>query len=324
MLAIALVALGLAATARADTPPSGWDRAREAGVGAAYTLHQQVQLLLLRESELDPMHESKLDRALGLLTTARVESSKSPLLRYDLAYVYAEKRDYPRAVQIYRATIAEFPDHPATEHAWLRLAFACGHIGDNACELESYTKVLSLETEDVLRATPILNLAETQMHLGDLKEAIAGYREALRLAGRFPGRETAPLATWGLAVALDRTGDRIAAEKEAKFAIELERSMGMKGILESSDVFFYPEYELRWYQALGAMAQARSARSARDALLFWSQAEAYWSSYITAGEGKKDRWLPIAKARLALVKAERAKAASAPPEPSGDGTDVTL
>jgi tetratricopeptide (TPR) repeat protein len=254
-----------------------------------------------------------LQAALGMLTRGGAETSKNPLLRFDLAFVYEGLKDHGRAAQIYKATIAEFPDHPATPRAWLRLAFACGHLGDHICERNAYLKVLQLETEEVLRATPTLNLAETQMHLGELKDAIEGYREALRIAGRVPARETAPLATWGLAVALDRAGDRAAAEKEARFAQEIERSMGMPMLLRSEEVFFVPAYEIHWYEGLGAISRARVARSAREAASHWHQAELSFGHYVAAAEKEKepDRWLPIAKSRLAQAKAERERAEKA-------------
>jgi hypothetical protein len=56
----------------------------------------------------------------------------------------------------------------------------------------------------------------------------------------------------------------------------------------------------------------------RQAILLWRQAEKSFSEYVKAGERKNDRWLPIAKARLARVKAERERAEkAAPPRPPG-------
>jgi len=316
--ALMAAVVATATYASADTPPSVWERAKDPEMAEAFELHEAVQKRLVSTGSRD-LDESELLRVLAMLERAQAEHSKSPLLRFDLAYVYEGLKNHARAGAIYKATIAEFPDHPAVERAWLRLAFACGHTGDHACERNAYIQVLRIETEEVYRATPTLNLAETQMHLGDLKDAIDGYREALRIAGRVdPTRTTAPLATWGLAVALDRSGDRVAAEKEARFAIEIERSMGMSpqrgnGLLRSADVFFVPAYEVNWYEGLGAIASARTATSSRDALMFWRSAERSFSEYVRQAEGKNDRWLPIAKARLAQVKAERERAEKATP-----------
>lgn len=316
-LAVCVAALALVTSvARADTPPSKWDRAKDPEQASAFDLHEAVhKRLLLSRDNLPPalrqLNDAELNNVKTMLQNAQAEKSKSPLLRFDLALVYSELKDHKRAADIYRQTIADFPNHPAAEKAWLRLAFACGHLGDHVCERDAYIRVLRLETEEVFRATPTLNLAETQMHLGDLKDAIEGYREALRIAGRVGNnRETAPLATWGLAVALDRAGDRLAAEKEARFALEIERSMGMHRLLRSEDVFFVPSYEIHWYEGLGSAARARVATSARDAATLWRQAEKSFAEYIAGAEKSKepDRWLPIAKARLATARSERERA----------------
>ena len=72
--------------------------------------------------------------------------------------------------------------------------------------------------------------------------------EALRIASRSPSRTLAPLAMWGLAVALDRSGDRIEADRQALEVLATQASSGLSGLLRSSGVFFYPDYELGWYE----------------------------------------------------------------------------
>jgi tetratricopeptide (TPR) repeat protein len=324
-LALAAAAL-VTRLAHADTPPSVWERARDPDAADAYAIHVEVQKRLIPTGSKEA-DDAQRSAALGILVNAGAARSPYALLRFDLGFVLEALENHARAAEVYTSAIADFPDHPSMERAWIRLAFACGHLGDHACESNAYAQVLRLETEEIMRATPTLNLAETRMHLGDLKEAIEGYREALRIAGRVPSRETAPLATWGLAVALDRAGDRIAAEKEARFAVELERSMGMRMLLRSSDVFFVPAYEVHWYEGLGSAARARVAPSARDAAKLWAMSERSFSEYVKAGEPKNDRWLPIAKARLAQAKLERERAekkAAREPVTAEPGADFPL
>jgi tetratricopeptide (TPR) repeat protein len=329
-LALALIFVAVSGgNAFADTIPSVWDRARDPEAADAFALHAQVEARLAsRGMGRDDLDEAELRAALTMLERGGAERGKSPLLRLDLGNVYEGLKNYPRAAKVYRSLIADFPDHPVTERAWLYLAFACGHIGEHDCEQRAYIEVLRRETEELRRATPLLNLAETQMHLGDLKEAIAGYREALRIAGRTSARDTAPLATWGLAVALDRSGDRAEAERQARFALEIERSMGLQGSLlhDTSHVFFVPEWEIKWYDGLAAIALARQASAGREAITFWRAAERSFEAYVKAAEGKEDRWLPLAKVRLAQIKTERARAEKTAPRatPPPEGHDVTL
>jgi tetratricopeptide (TPR) repeat protein len=329
LLAWLAAALVVAPTVvHADTPPSIWERARDPEAAEAFDLHRAVQQRLARTAVAE-VDFGERGRVLAMLERAGAEHGKSALLRFDLGQVYLLLGNHGRAAQVLKAAIAEFPEHPAVEEAWFRLALACGHTGDHACESKAYVEVLRRETEELRRVTPTLNLAETQMHLGDLKEAIEGYREALRMAGHVPARETAPLATWGLAVALDRSGDTVSAEKEARFALEIERSMGLSRLLRDTDiVFFAPEYEIHWYEGLGATAVARVATSARERVVFWRQAEASFGEYIKAAERKNDRWLAIARARLAVAKSERERAekaaASEPAPTTRSGKEVDL
>jgi tetratricopeptide (TPR) repeat protein len=298
------------AVARADTVPSRWERARDPEAAEAYDLHRAVQQRLVRTTMME-IDLGERGRVLAMLERAGAEHGKSALLRFDLGEVYWLLEDHARAAQIYKAAISEFPDHPAVEQAWFRVAVACGHVGDHACERDAYVSLLRLETEEILRATPTLNLAEVEMHRGDLREAIEGYREALRISGRVPAGETAPLASWGLAVALDRSGDRVGAEVQARFALEIERSMGVRGLLRSSGVFFFPKYEIHWYEGLGFAAQAEVASTPREALKLWQRAERSFSEYVAGATPRNDRWLPIAEARLSRVRAERARAEKA-------------
>jgi tetratricopeptide (TPR) repeat protein len=306
-LALVLALLGTSVVAHADTPPSVWDRAREPSLAESYRVHVEVQRRLAPHERLD-LEDAQVLTVRTLLERYNADKSRDPRLRFDLGLVYLRLEEYEKSAKTLSSALAEFPDDPAAEDAWLRLAFACGHTGDHACERRAYTQVLRLATDELSRATPTLNLAETEMHLGNLREAVEGYREALRIAGRVPTRETAPLAVWGLAVALDRSGDRVGAEREARFAQELERSMGMPHLLRSGGVFFVPAYEVHWYEGLGSSAKAKQATTPNEQARLWRAAEQSFSAYVQAGETQKDRWQELARVRLATAKAEREKA----------------
>ncbi len=165
-------------------------------------------------------------QARSMLERYGAEKSSDPRLRFDLGQVYLQLMEYAKAAKVLKSVLAEHPDHPAADDGWVRLAFACGYMADHECEQKAYIQVLRRATDEIARATPTLNLAETEMHLGNLREAVEGYREALRIAGRVPTGETAPLAVWGLAVALDRSGDRLGAEKRRASLATSSASMG--------------------------------------------------------------------------------------------------
>ncbi len=322
-LAALVLAVLAAVPARADTPPSVWDRAQDPALSASYRLHVEVERRLAQRDRFGVL-DAQLRTVRALLERHGADTSPDPRLRFDLGFVYLRLEDFEKAKTTLERVLADHPDHPGAEDGWLRLAFACGHLGEHACEHKAYSEVLRLATEDIVRATPTLNLAETSMHLGNLPDAIEGYREALRISGQVPTRETAPLAVWGLAVALDRSGDRTTAESEARRARELERSMGMLNLLRSDGVFFVPSYEVHWYEGLGASARAK-AISGRASVALWRAAEQSFVNYVRFAELAKDRWLELAKLRLATVKAERERAErkfgkELPPGPEEDET----
>lgn len=322
---VSLAAAG--GVARADTPPSVWDRARDPALADSYRLHVEVQRRLANDETavrfgFSAAHESQLLNVRALLERAGADKSPDPRLRFDLGSVYLSLGRsegnvfFTRAAEVLGAALAAAPDHPAAEEAWAELADACGHIGDHECERRAYTTLLVLTTEELRvrgsqRGTSSLNLAEAQMHLGNLKEAVEGYREAIRIAQRYPYEDLAPLAMWGLAVAYDRSGDTVAADKEALAVLEMQRSSRMVGLLRSDRVFFYPDYEINWYDAVGAAAQARKPNAtAVEAARYWKLAEEAYGAFVRGAERdpKPDRWLDLARIRLAAAKVAREKA----------------
>ena len=325
---VAFLALAWSRGARADTPPSVWERARDPALADSYRLHVEVQRrLAVANAALDygftASHEAQKLNVRSLLERANAEKSFDPRLRFDLGMVYLMLGEsdgnvyYKRSAEVLGAALAAAPDHPAAEEGWSRLADACGRIGDHACEQRAYNRLLGLVTEEYRppgnsqRGTATLNLAEAQMHLGNLKEAIEGYREAMRLATRYPYNELSALALWGLAVAYDRSGDSVAADKEALSVVEMQRSSGMVGLLRSRGVFFYPSYEITWYDGVGAAALARRPTStAAEQVRYWKLAEEAFAAFIRGAERDPapDRWLELARVRYANAKAAREKA----------------
>ena len=99
----------------------------------------------------------------------------------------------------------------------------------------------------------------------------------------------------------------------------------MNGLLRARGIYFYPEYEISWYDGVGAAALARKTNaSPADAARHWKVAEEAFANYVRGAErrGTEDRWLGLAKVRLAAAKAERERAekrrGKLPPPPPVD------
>jgi tetratricopeptide (TPR) repeat protein len=147
------------------------------------------------------------------------------------------------------------------------------------------------------------NLAETSMLAGDLETAIEQYRRALAIASS--GRSY-QLALWGLAIALDRLGEHAEARTHVEKALHAE-GWAMRA-LRSEGVFFEPEHELHYYEALGHELLAE--REQGDRLGELAQACTSYRAFLR-GDGGGGRFADTAEAGLARVtaalKAERAR-----------------
>ncbi len=116
---------------------------------------------------------------------------------------------------------------------------------------------LSLDSYDRGEVGLILsNSAELYMYIGELDRAIGLYYDSLEYAAG----ESAILYRYGLAVALDRDGQRTRAQDVIKEAVRSD-SRGPLGQLTRPSVFFIPEGDIHYYRALGyeALGDRRKA-----------------------------------------------------------------
>jgi tetratricopeptide (TPR) repeat protein len=313
---VGLMTIGASVPARADTPPSRWDRARDPAVGEAWDLHARVREFMAPiRSEVLGLRELRLQQARTELESARAATSADVRLRFDLGQVYEELRHNQQAIDVLQPALAMAPDHPAAADAWIDLAFAYARLDRSREERDAYDAYLARTPDGGGRATALLNRAEAEMRLGDLEDAVLGYRDAIdacdaasTLEDMF---ETGVLARWGLAVVLDRSGDATGAAREAVSAAQLDPK---EEIIDSQKmcgtslcVFFVPDYERDWYLGLGRAEHAKQEPDPRKAALLWKRTEEKWADYVSRAD-PKDRWLPLAKAHLAATQKRRAAA----------------
>jgi tetratricopeptide (TPR) repeat protein len=324
----ALLALLLSGAARADTPPNAWDVAKDPKARERWELHAYVsQILDARQPSQLHMRDVALEHARALLESAKAAESPDVRLRFDLGLVYERlvpHRDR-EAIEVLEPALAMAPNDTAAPDALMSLALAHARLDHPREERAAYKRFLALVTSAPYRATATLNLAEAEMRLGNLPDAVAGYNDAVQIAAQVPGGSVSGmLAVWGLAVALDRSGDPVAAARETKLAVSMdpeERVIGDESA--NSIVFFEPRYERFWYTALGAQEEARAASDARKAVRSWRLAVQRWTGYVTAAEHADGKglpnWLPLARAHLESAKKELAaaekRAKKAPPRP---------
>jgi len=308
MGACALVALAASLTttlAKAETPPSLWDRTKDPTAKERYSLHLAANHELEMQA-LDKEGDLPLDygvqRAKNILESAHAAESNDPLLRIDLGVIYEKLQLNTAAVKLLTSALEVAPRHVAAERAWNALAFAYARMDRPAQELAAYEQYLAMETDEEQRASAVLNMAEAEMRRGNLKDAITGYEEALRLSQdiRTGGAvSTYVLSIWGLAVAKDRNGDSSGAMIEARRAVSHDRLLMI--ISDQRYVFFVPAYERSYYQGLGELALSLDADNARGKLQHAERAERRFTEYVKAATGD-DRWLARAKEHQAFAR----------------------
>lgn len=204
--------------------------------------------------------------------------------------------------------------HPelAPEATGFELAIALTRQQRFAEAAHTWAEVSALVAEGSEQAVTVrTNLAETSMLAGDLEAAIASYRRALAAASA--GRSY-QLARWGLAIALDRLGEHAEAHAHVEKALHAE-GWAMR-VLRSEGVFFEPEHELHYYEALGY--EVLSERAEVDRLGQLGQAATSYRAFLR-GDGGGGQFADTAEAGLARVvaklQAERARKRRAPSEP---------
>jgi tetratricopeptide (TPR) repeat protein len=339
---------GAGAAARAETPPSVWDVARDPAQRDRWDLHLRVERLLhppVGEGGLRFDDELRIEAACAMLEEADAAHSPDLRLRYDLGVVYSELASRQRRNDLQQKVIdilapallaarsdAADTDDGAVTGALEALVYAYAKLDRPREELETWQRYIPRLVDDRVRATAMMNMGEAQMRLGRVDEALATFRDVVHICGELPNTpsvgSTYVLALWDVAVALDRSGDpRGALETAAKAShVDLGGRTGAYLIAKDPDVFFVPDWERLWYLSLGAAAEAREAQDARDAAVLWAAAERALAEYVNraAGAGGHDPWLAIARVRLERAHAERLgadkRAAKLPARPPARGT----
>jgi tetratricopeptide (TPR) repeat protein len=315
--------------ARADTPPSVWDFAKDPHERDRWALHVRVERLLSAGSVRGfDGGQIRLEAARAMLEEADAAHSPDVRLRFDLGEVYGRLELRRKAIEVLVPALAEAPEHPAARQALDALVYSYAKLDRPSEELATWSRLIPLISDDRVRANATMNMGEAQMRLGRIDEAVETFRDVLRLSGELPNTggvsSTYVLTLWDLAVALDRSGDpRGALEAAARASSE---KAGRYLITRDPDVFFVPDWEREWYLALGAAAAARDAKDARDEAAFWAAAERHWVNYVerSSESGRHDPWLAIAGVRRDHAHARRQdaerRAARLPPRPAGVGT----
>ncbi|WP_437599538.1 tetratricopeptide repeat protein [Sorangium sp. So ce590] len=305
----ALLSFALAA-APLHAAPTVWSRALDPAADERAELISEADALLTRYDQLrrSPLLERVeeigplwLREARALYERAGAATSRAPSVRLRYADILEHLGDVQGAVATLEGLLRTHPPAPSRADAWHALAVCYARLGRYTEEIKAYDEALALEPHAASRALLLANQAEAYMALGDITSAVEGYRAALAALGSLDMFRYGVTTLWGLAVALDRSGDLEGALEHIRLARTYDRNDQQ---INGSGWFYVPPYDEAWYAAVGHWAAARSAE------LGAARAEAYlravdaWASYIARAPGN-DHWLPLAKARRVQCERER-------------------
>ncbi|WP_437991724.1 tetratricopeptide repeat protein [Sorangium sp. So ce145] len=289
--------------------PTVWSRALDPAAHEREELISQADALLARYDQLrrSPLLERVeeigplwLREARALYERAGAATSRTPSVRLRYADILEHLGDVQGAVATLEGLLRLQPPAPFRADAWHALAVCYARLGRYTDEIEAYDEALVLEPHAASRALLLANQAEAYMALGDITSAVEGYRASLSTLGSLDMVRYGVTTLWGLAVALDRSGDLEGGIENIRLARTYDRADQQ---INGAGWFYVPAHDEAWYAALGHWAAARSAELGAARAEAYLQAVAAWDAYIARAPGN-DHWLPLAKARRAQCERE--------------------
>jgi len=317
-IAIASGAAITATVAPADADTSVWTRAANPESFERDVLLAKVDALMneyfhLRQMPAAFRRSQALGRARRMLERAGAASSEDVTVRLRLAQVYynlyevdGDQDRLEQAIVHYQWAIAAPLPSLTKARVLNTLAIALARLARHEEEIAAYDQAIALEPEPAAQAVLRANQAEGFMAQGQILKAIRGYRAALDATPTWLLNVGGGATTmWGLAVALDRSGDLQAALEQIGRARSYDAG---DDALRSSNWFFVPPYDEDWYAALGHWQRARALEPTdNERLVAYDAAVAAWRSYMNRAP-MEDQWLPLAAVRLQSCERERERA----------------
>jgi tetratricopeptide (TPR) repeat protein len=234
------------------------------------------------------------DSARDILERFGAATSSDVRLRFDLGQILSHvPQAYAHAREVLLGALKVAPNDPRAASAWFQVAICDAKLEKRDEEAKAYLAALALEDDPAQRALLLGNLAEARMSVGDLD----GARDAAETSVQL---HPIDLVRYTLGVILDRAGDEYGAIEQVKLATS---GVNFLGLLRQPGVFFEPEYELSYYEALGFLAAARSLPpKSSDWMLDFLEALKAFDFYVQhATPG--DRWRARAEDHIARIEA---------------------
>lgn len=293
-----LVALSLLSKA-ADAQPTIWQRVTDPGAAVREKARLRAEQLFDQAS--DVRADPELLQGLSLGGAALLELSggarRDPWQAVLLGRVLldAQPGREREAIALIESGLRQLPDSDFKRASWFDVGLGALLSGDLEHSDRAFTAALSLAWDPDYRASIHRNRGKARMLAGRLSEAVADFRAAVQLAR---GVEVMALAHFGLGVALERSGDYPQGLQEIGRGVAVRLPVPpypSESVLDLPSLRWFPEYDLHYFRALGAMSEAADADSAELERDRYEAALESWDQYLPAAEASKDRFLPNAE-----------------------------
>jgi tetratricopeptide (TPR) repeat protein len=247
----ALVTVGAAAPRAAAADASFWERAAEGARARPDRLAVEAETLLRAE----PRSPERLARAEALAREALAAAPDNFRALMVLAEASARAAHPAATVAALERACPVAPAGVDAASCWFHLGVERSRQGRFAEALVAYESLVAVGDAD---AAALTNMAELLMAEGRLVESEARYREAIRLEaqatpfGRIETSHALAVATYGLAVALDRESEPEAAREMMSRALKLDARHALLTAAEQpdTDLFFVPDGDVYYYLGL--------------------------------------------------------------------------
>lgn len=313
-LRLGIVALALTTSTSALASPSIWRRAvapqRHAAAQARTAGDEHLdEHYRLRQGRSPLRQAAALSKAKRVLEKSGAPTASDPVTRYQMGrvhhYLYELERD-ARQLEVAAEHLLYVARHPRTPttlraQALQTLAISYARLGRHDDEVATYDDAIAHEPDPDSHAVLQANQAEGHMALGRILQAVRGYRAALRATSSTLMLDSGVTTLWGLAVALDRSGDlegALSTIATARTYDPLDQRINGPGW------FYVPAYDEAYYGALGMWQRARAEDDPVEREQNYRDAIAAWRSFLDRAP-LTDPWVRLAERRLIECEAER-------------------
>lgn len=291
-------ALAACACGAADAEPTVWRATASPRARAESGAIRDIDLLVGKSRSVLDLSPTRRGLALHFLEEAGAETSATPMIAFLYGDLLRLTGEPARALPFLEVASADGP-LLLRVNALSSQGFAFARLDRSIEEAAAFEQALELGPDGWTRAELLANQAEAFMASGELRRAVAGYRASIACL-RGPELLLAVTTFWGLAVALDRSGDTAEALHMISIARQydpLDRRLG------DEQWTFSPTYDSGWYRGLGALGRARSTPDAGDRVIAYRAAIDAFVDYLRLAP-PDGPYVELARKRVEALEAE--------------------